>query len=167
GLTDNKQYAVTVSSNQDVGVIVNTQADKASVEHPVAAATDGITTGGATIYGAYASKNAQGVGRYSTIIVQNLGGTAVTPQITFTPLTGSPGTANTYTFPAINPNSSKPFDPRFSFSTQGTTNTPCSTGGTDCLAGAADSVQLAAAGGGHAAHVNVHRALTTPLQLYE
>jgi len=160
GLTDNKQYAVTVSSNQDVGVIVNTQADKASVEHPVAAATDGITTGGATIYGAYASKNAQGVGRYSTIIVQNLGATAVTPQITFTPLTGSPGTANTYTFPAINPNSSKPFDPRFSFSTQGTTNTPCSTGGTDCLADGEYSIKIEAVGGSIAAQVNVNSALT-------
>src|SRR4029077_20437143 len=31
GLTDNKQYAVTVSANQPVAVVVNTQADKASV----------------------------------------------------------------------------------------------------------------------------------------
>src|SRR5882762_8711851 len=104
GLTDNKQYAVTVSANQPVAVVVNTQADKASVAQPVAAATDGIATGGATVYGAYAAKNAQGVGRYSPIIVQNLGAAAVTPKITFTPLTGSPGTANTYTFPAINSN---------------------------------------------------------------
>src|SRR5207249_7652651 len=62
GLTDNKQYAVTVSSNQPVAVVVNTQADKASVAQPVASATDGITSGAATIYGAYAAKNAQ-IGR--------------------------------------------------------------------------------------------------------
>jgi len=128
GLTDNKQYAVTVSSNQPVAVVVNTQADKASVANPVASATDGITSGAATVYGAYAAKNAQGVGRRSSIIVQNLGAAAVTPKITFTPLTGSPGTANTYTYPSIATNSSKAFDPRFSFSTQGTANTPCSTG---------------------------------------
>src|SRR6266513_2403238 len=121
GLTDNKQYAATVPSNQPIAVVVNTQADKPTVAQPVASATDGITSGAATVYGAYAAKNAQGVGRYSPIIVQNLGATAVTPKITFTPLTGSAGTTNTYTFPAIAPNSSKPFDPRFSFSTQATT----------------------------------------------
>ena len=160
GLTDNKQYAVTVSSNQPVAVVVNTQADKASVAHPVASATDGITSGAATIYGAYAAKNAQGVGRRSSIIVQNLGGAAATPTITFTPLAGSPGTANTYTFPSIAPNTSKAFDPRFSFSTQGTTNVPCSTGGTDCLADGEYSIKIVAAGGSIAAQVNIETAIT-------
>jgi len=160
GLTDNKQYAVTVSANQPVAVVVNTQADKPTVANPVASSTDGITTGAATIYGAYASKNAQGIGRYSPIIVQNLGATAATPKITFTPLTGSPGTANTYTFPAINPNSSKAFDPRFSFSTQGTTNVPCSTGGADCLADGEYNIRIDATGGTIAAQVNVASAAT-------
>ena len=155
GLTDNKQYAVTVSSNQPVAVVVNTQADKPTVAQPVASSTDGITSGAATIYGAYAAKNAQGIGRYSPIIVQNLGAAAVTPKITFTPLTGTPGTANTYTFPAINPNSSKPFDPRFSFSTQGTTNAPCSGGGADCLADGEYSIKIEAVGGTIAAQINV------------
>ena len=160
GLTDNKQYAVTVSANQPVAVVVNTQADKPTVANPVASSTDGITTGAATIYGAYAAKNAQGIGRYSPIIVQNLGATAATPKITFTPLTGSPGTANTYTFPAINPNSSKAFDPRFSFSTQGTTNVPCSTGGADCLADGEYNIRIDATGGTIAAQVNVASAAT-------
>src|SRR5438128_675856 len=155
GLTDNKQYAVTVSSNQPVAVVVNTQADKPTVAQPVAWSTDGVTTGAATLYGAYAAKNAQGVGRYSPIIVQSLGAAAVTPKITFTPLTGSPGTANTYTFPAINPNSSKALDPRFSFSTQGTTNTPCTTGGADCLADGEYSVRITASGATLAAAMNV------------
>jgi len=160
GLTDNKQYAVTVSASQPVAVVVNTQADKPTVANPVASSTDGITTGAATIYGAYAAKNAQGIGRYSPIIVQNLGATAATPKITFTPLTGSPGTANTYTFPAINPNSSKAFDPRFSFSTQGTTNVPCSTGGADCLADGEYNIRIDATGGTIAAQVNVASAAT-------
>src|SRR2546430_924537 len=160
GLTDNKQYAVTVSANQPVAVVVNTQADKASVANPVASATDGITTGAATVYGAYAAKNAQGVGRRSSIIVQNLGAAAVTPKITFTPLTGSPGTANTYTYPSIGPNSSKAFDPRFSFSTQGTTNTPCSTGGSDCLADGEYAIKVDATGGTIAAQVNIETATT-------
>ena len=160
GLTDNKQYAVTVASNQPVAVVVNTQADKASVAQPVASATDGITSGAATIYGAYAAKNAQGLGRRSSIIVQNLGAAAATPKITFTPLTGSPGTANTYTFPSIAPNASKAFDPRFSFSTQGTTNTPCSTGGADCLADGEYTIKIEATGGNIAAQVNIETAST-------
>ena len=160
GLTDNKQYSVTVTSNQPVAVVVNTQADAPEVSAPVAYATDGVTTGGATIYGAYAAKNAQGVGRYSTIVVQNLGATAVTPTITFTPLVGSTGTANTYTFATpIQPNASKAFDPRFSFSTQGTTNVPCSTGGTDCLADGEYSIKISG-GASLAGVVNVISPLT-------
>jgi hypothetical protein len=155
GLVDNKQYAVTVTSSQPVAVVVNTHADAANVAEPVAYATDGVVAGGATIYGAYASKNAVGINRYSTIVVQNLGTTAVTPQITFTPLVGAAGTANTFTFAApIQPNSSKAFDPRFSFSTQGTTNTPCATGGTDCLADGEYSIKISG-GTSLAAQVNV------------
>ena len=164
GLTDNKQYAVTVSSNQPVAVVVNTQADKPNNPQPVAAATDGITSGAATVYGAYASKNAQGINRYSPIIVQNLGASAVTPKITFTPLPGggpAGATANTYTFPSIAPNTSKAFDPRFSFSTQGTTNVPCSTGGTDCLADGEYTIRIDAVGGTIAAQVNVASASTS------
>ena len=164
GLTDNKQYAVTVSANQPVAVVVNTQADKPSNPQPVASATDGITSGAATIYGAYAAKNAQGINRYSPIIVQNLGASAVTPKITFTPLPGggpAGATANTYTFASIAPNSSKAFDPRFSFSTQGTTNVPCSTGGTDCLADGEYTIRIDAVGGTIAAQVNVASASTS------
>ncbi len=155
GLVDNKQYAVTVTSNQPVAVVVNTHADAANVAEPVAYATDGVTAGAATIYGAYASKNAANVNRYSTIVVQNLGATAVNPTITFTPLVSATGTANTYTFATpIQPNSSKAFDPRFSFSTQGTTNVPCSTGGTDCLADGEYSIRISG-GASLAAAVNV------------
>jgi hypothetical protein len=155
GLTDNKQYAVTVTSTQPVAVVVNTHADHAGVAEPVAYATDGVTAGASTIYGAYAAKNAAGINRYSTIVVQNLGTTAVTPQITFTPLVGAAGTANTYTFATpVQPNSAKAFDPRFSFSTQGTTNTPCSTGGTDCLADGEYSIRISG-GASLAAAVNV------------
>jgi hypothetical protein len=155
GLTDNKQYSVTVTSDQPVAVVVNTHADAANVAEPVAYATDGVTTGAATIYGAYAAKNAAGLNRYSTIVVQNLGATAVTPMITFTPLVGAAGTANTYTFSSpIQPNSSKAFDPRFAFAGQPTVNTPCSTGGADCLADGEYSVRITG-GASLAAAVNV------------
>ena len=163
GLADNKQYAVTVQSNQPVAVVVNTQADKANVAHPVASATDGITTGAQTVYGAYAAKNAQGIGRYSPIIVQNLGTTAVTPVITFTPMAGSAAstTTNTYTFPAIAAKSSKAFDPRFSFSTQGTTNVACTTGGIDCLADGEYTIKIDGGFGSTiAAQVNIATDIT-------
>ncbi len=155
GLTDNKQYSVTVTSNQPVAVVVNTHADAASVANPVAYAADGVTGGAATVYAPYASKNAAGIDRYSTIVVQNLGASAVTPQITFTPLVGSVGTANTYTFSApIQPNASKAFDPRFAFAGQPTVNTPCSTGGADCLADGEYSVRISG-GTSLAAAINV------------
>src|SRR6267378_380413 len=155
GLTDNKQYAVTVTSNQPVAVVVNTHADAATVANPVAYAADGVTGGASTVYAAYASKNAASINRYSTIVVQNLGASAVTPQITFTPLVGSAGTANTYTFGSIQPNSSKAFDPRFAFAGQPTVNTPCSTGGADCLADGEYSVRITASGATLAAAMNV------------
>jgi hypothetical protein len=156
GLTDNKQYSVTVTSTQPVAVVVNTHNDAPTQAKPVAYATDGITTGGATVYGTYAAKNADSLGRYSTIVVQNLGTAAVTPTITFTPLVASAGTANSYTFAApIQPNASKAFDPRFSFSTQGTTNTLCTTGGADCLADGSYSFVVSASGATLAAVVNV------------
>src|SRR2546426_64090 len=108
GLTDGKQYAVTVNASQPVAVVVNTQNDAPGVAAPLAASTDGVTAGAATVYGAYAAKNA--AGRRTPIIVQNLGGTAVAPAITFTPLTGGAGgSPNTYTFPSIQPNASKAF----------------------------------------------------------
>ncbi len=156
GLTDNKQYAVTVTSTQPVAVVVNTHADAATVAAPVAYATDGVTAGAATIYAAYAAKNAAGINRYSTIVVQNLGAAAVTPQITFTPLVGSAGTANTYTFSTpIQPNASKAFDPRFAFAAQPTVNIACSTGGADCLADGEYSVRISASGASLAAVMNV------------
>ncbi|MDQ2969358.1 MAG: hypothetical protein M3R37_13725 [Actinomycetota bacterium] len=161
GLTDNKQYAVTVSSDQDVAVVVNTQADGPSVAKPIAAATDGITTGAQTVYGAYSAKNAQGVGRYSTIVVQNLATTTVRPVVTFTPLPGTAGSSKMYTFPSINSNSSKAFDPRITFSTQGTSNVFCVGAEPDCLPDGEYSITIdGGVGASIAAQVNVYTAST-------
>jgi hypothetical protein len=160
GLVDNKQYAVTVTSNQDIGVVVNTQADRAGIEHPLAFATDGITVGGETLYGPYAIKTVGEPGGNSSIIVQNLGAAAISPKITFTPLLNHPGGANAYTFPLIPPGSSKAFDPRFSFSTQGTTNVLCMTGSADCLANGTYSFKIEAPGGKIAAQVNSTTAIS-------
>jgi hypothetical protein len=156
GLADGKQYSVTVTGSQPLAVVVNTVNDAPSVAAPVAFATDGVTGGASVVYGAYAAKNAQGVGRFSPIVVQNLGSTAVTPTLTLTPITGAAGTASTYTFPSIAPNSSKAFDPRFSFDTQGTTNVPCSVASATCLGDGEYVVKIdGGSGASLAAQVNI------------
>ena len=159
GLTNGKQYAVTVAAAQPVAVVVNTQNDAPGTAAPIAASTDGVTGGAATVYGAYAAKNA--AGRRTPIIVQNLGATAVAPVITFTTLTGGAGgTNNTYTFPSIQPGSSKAFDPRFSFDTQGTTNVLCSGHSTSCLGDGEYAFTVSATGGNLAVQVNPESATT-------
>lgn len=128
GLVDGKQYTATITSGQPVSVVVNTQNDAPGVAAPVAYAANGITGGAAKVYGPYAAKNAAGIGRVSTIVVQNLATAAITPTLTFTPLGG--GTEQMLTAPApIGPGQAWAFDPRF---TVGTT-TPCSTASSSCL----------------------------------
>ena len=128
GLIDGKQYAVRVTSAQQVSVIVNTHNDAPSVSAPVAYATNGIRNGAARVYGPYAAKNAQGTDRVSTIVVQNLSTASITPTLTFTPLGG--GTDQVVTSPAaVAPGGAWAFDPRFEFGT----TTPCGAGSATCL----------------------------------
>jgi hypothetical protein len=137
GLVDGTQYAVTLTSPQPIAVVENLHNDadafrppvNGSIGDPVGYSIDGITGGADTVYGPYAAKNANGVGRVSTIVVQNLGTTAVRPSLTFTALANTvpaePVPAPTQTFIApsdVPPGGSWAFDPRF---TLGTT-TPCS-----------------------------------------
>lgn len=131
GLVDGKQYSVTVTTqNLPISVVVNTHNDAPGVAAPVAYSTNGITTGATKVYGPYAAKNAQGVGRVSTIVVQNLSNAAITPELTFDVLGGT-GTTQTIRAPeAIPAGRSWAFDPRF---TVGTT-TPCTVPSSTCLA---------------------------------
>lgn len=129
GLVDGKQYSVTVTSDQPLSVIVNTHNDAPTVAAPVAYSTNGIATGSPTVYGPYAAKNAAGVGRVSTVVVQNLGAAPITPSLEFNFIGGS-GSTQTFTSPAtIAGGASWAFDPRF---TVGTT-TPCSVPSATCL----------------------------------
>jgi hypothetical protein len=121
-LVDGGAYAVTVKADQPLAVVVNTHNDDPSVAHPVAYATDGIAAGSGTLYGAYAAKNANDYGRMgtmSTIVVQNLGATATTPTLEFTPLGGGPTT--TFTAPSTGPGAAWAFDPRYVNGAAGTT----------------------------------------------
>jgi hypothetical protein len=89
GLRDGTQYAVTVTSDQPVAVVVNAHNETGA---PVAYSHNGLATGAATLYAPYAAKNADGVGRFSPIVVQNLGTASVSPTLTFTPLVSASGT---------------------------------------------------------------------------
>jgi hypothetical protein len=151
GLADGKQYAVTVTSAEPISVVVNTHNDAPTVASPVAYSTNGISTGGAKVYGAYAARNAGGIGRLTTIVVQNLGGAAVNPTLTFTPLGG--GSTQSFISPTpVLPGSAWAFDPRF---TVGTT-TPCTGPSAGCLGdGEYSFVASASADAVLAAQVNV------------
>ncbi len=141
GLIDGKQYSVTVTSDQPITVTVNTQNDAPTVAAPVAYSTNGISAGAPSVYGPYAAKNAQGVGRVSTIVVQNMSSSAITPSLTFTPLGG--GTPVTFVSPTqVAAGAAWAFDPRF---TLGTT-TPCSTASSTCL-GDGEYTFVASSGG--------------------
>jgi hypothetical protein len=129
GLVDGKQYAVTVTSSQPVSVVVNTQNDARSDTPPLAYSTDGIVSGAALVYGAYGAKNAAGVGRVSTIVLQNMGATTITPSLAFLRL-ATTGAPQLFTSPnALAPGAAWAFDPRFTLGTI----TPCSTPSSTCL----------------------------------
>ena len=113
-LTDGTQYAVTVTSPQPIAVVVNTHNDDASVDKPVAYATDGIMAGADAVYGPYAPKNADDLGfvaTMSTIVVQNLGSLAVAPELAFRPLGG--GLPITFTGPTTATGAAWAFDLRY------------------------------------------------------
>jgi hypothetical protein len=151
GLIDGHQYAVTVTAAQPIAVVVNTQDDQPGRQYPKGYSDLGLTSGGATLYGAYAAKNANGIDRTSTIVVQNMGATAATPTITFTPLGG--GATQTFNLGAIQSGSSRVFDPRYA---NGDTTQPfCAGPMTGCMADGEYSFTITAAGASLAAVVNV------------
>jgi len=153
-LVDGGAYAVTVRADQPLAVVVNTHNDDFGVAHPVAYATDGITGGFGTVYGAYAAKNANDYGRtgtMATIVVQNLGTGATTPTLEFTPLGG--GATTTFTGPSTGAGAAWAFDPRYVNGVAGTTL--CGTGAAPgCLADGEFTFK-ASASGTIAAAVNV------------
>ena len=129
GLFDGKQYAVTVAATQPLAVVVNTHNDAPWVGAPVAYSTNGIAGGAATLYGAYAAKNAGNDGRVTTIVVQNLGSAELRPSLAFLRL-GQTGAPQQLVSPSpVPPGGAWAFDPRF---TLGTT-TPCAQASPTCL----------------------------------
>ncbi len=159
-LSDGTQYAVTVTATQPVAVVVNTHNDDATVEKPVAYATDGIAAGAETVYGPYAAKNANDAGfagTTSTIVVQNLGSGAAMPTIALRQLGG--GTLTTFTGPSVASGAAWVFDPRYQNGVAG--GTLCGTAASPgCLGDGEYSFSVSATGANLTAAVNVISAST-------
>jgi hypothetical protein len=156
-LADGTQYAVTVSANQPVAVVVNTHNDDPSVDQPVAYSTNGIAAGAASVYGPYAAKNANDLGftgTLSTIVVQNLGAASTTPTMTFRALGGPTTATTTFTGPTIATGTAWAFDPRYQNGLAG--GTLCGAAASaGCLADGEYSFVASASAGTLAAAVNV------------
>ena len=154
GLVDGKQYAVTLTSGQPISVVLNTHNDDPGVAQPVFYSANGISTGAATVYGAYAVKNANG-NRISTIVVENVGSGPVTPSLTFTPFGG--GATQTFTSPSpIGTGASWAFDPRFTNGVASLDQSKlCATASSTCLGSGEYSFVANANGGSVAAVINV------------
>ena len=93
-----------------------------------------------------------GVNRSATVVVQNMGSSAASPTISFTPLGG--GSAQSFTLGAIQPGGARAFDVRYA---NGDTSQPfCSSGMAGCLPDGDYSVVISGAGASLAAEVNVN-----------
>ncbi len=138
GLRDGTQYSVVVTSDQPVAVVVNAHNEAGA---PVAYSHKGLAVGAATLYAPYAAKNADGVGRFSPVVVQNIGTSSVNPTLAFTPLGG--GSPQAFSLGTLLPGTSRAFDPRFALNT----SSPCSGASATCLGDGVYSLVATATGG--------------------
>lgn len=135
GLVDGTQYAVSLVSDQPIGVVANAYNVAAA---SVAYTHTGLAGGAGTLLAPYAVKSA--TGQASPVVIQNLGQATLDATLTFTPLGG--GVSQSFTLAAIGGRSSKAFDPRF---TIGTT-TPCAVASSTCLGSGEYSLRASASG---------------------
>jgi hypothetical protein len=141
GLRDGLQYSVTVTSDQPVAVVVNAHNEAGA---PVAYSHNGLSApGAAKLYAPFAAKNADGIGRTTNVVVQNVGTTAVAPTLSFTPLGG--GTTQTFALPSIPAGASKAFEALY---TNGNSAlSACSGASSSCLGNGLFSLTIDAPGG--------------------
>ena len=137
GLVDGTQYAVTLTSTQPIGVVVNAHNEAGA---PVAFSHNGIGRGATTLYAPYAAKGAAPDNAFSPIVVQNLGTTPADAQLFFMSSNASVA-PQTFTLRAIPAGGAQAFDPRF---TLGTT-TLCAAASATCLGNGEFSLRLTSA----------------------
>ena len=139
GLMNGCQYSVTVTSAQPLAVVANAHNESGA---PAAYSHNALAGGAATLYAPYAALNGPN-GRFSPMVVQNVGTTTTSATIEFTPLGG--GVARSFTLNNIAAGASRAFDPRYE---NGDTTQPLCTSGatTTCLGNGEYSARITSPG---------------------
>lgn len=135
GLVDGTQYAVTVTSDQPVSVVANAHNEAGA---PVAFSHNALSAGSLTLFAPYAVKGGSD-GRFSPVVVQNIGSAPTDVTLAFSPL-GLAGTSQSFVLRGVSPGASRAFDPRFSLGT----TTPCVVASPTCLGPGEFSLTLTA-----------------------
>lgn len=138
GLMDGCQYSVVVASGQPVAVVANAHNETGA---PSAYSHNAIAGGAATLYAPYAAQGGPG-GRFSPIVVQNVGTSSTNATLEFTPLGG--GVSRSFTLSNLAAGGSRAFDPRY---TDGDTALAlCTTASTGCLGAGEYSLRITSPG---------------------
>lgn len=112
-LVDGTSYAVVLTSDQPIGVVANAHNDAATASQPMAFSYNGAPLATSDAHVPWVGRNADG-GRTTTVVLQNLGTSDASPQLTFRRIGGSeqaavqmgslrPGRAARYALPAPAP----------------------------------------------------------------
>lgn len=109
-LVSGTEYAVVLTSDQPIAVVVNAHNDAPAVARPMGFSYNGVATSGADpAYLPYVARNTDGIARTTRVIVQNAGTADATPTLSFR---SSGGTVSTIVAPsAVRPGRSWSFDP--------------------------------------------------------
>lgn len=109
-LVDGAEYAVTLTSEQPIGVVANAHNDLPGTAMPMGDSYNGVpAVSGTTTYLPYVAKNADGIGRTTRVVIQNAGIISAPPTITITPFGG--GSSTVIPAPLIEPGASYAFTP--------------------------------------------------------
>ncbi len=111
-LVSGTEYAVTLSSDQPIAAIANAQNDAPTVDAPMGFSVNAVAQPQSVpMYVPKVSRNADGVGRTTRVLVQNAGSTDATPSLLFRTGTGAQVTVNAPA--ALHPGAAWSYDPRF------------------------------------------------------
>lgn len=135
------EYSVVITANQSIAAIANAHNDAASVPAPMGFSYNALAVGApAQIYVPSVTRNADGVGRTSRVVVQNAGTVDAVPTLSFQ----RPGVGHvSITAPApVRAGAAWTFDPRFLADGR----TPCSPQGVPSCVGEGES-SLVVSGG--------------------
>lgn len=111
GLVAGVEYSATLSSAEPIAVVVNAHNDAPSALFPMGFSYNGIPPTAGEVYLPWAGRSADG-GRYSRILIQNMGTSDATPTLTFRRIGGngqavvtaatplSPGRVYSFTMPS-------------------------------------------------------------------